>query len=418
MGEEVNMEREFSKYLDRILAGEQVEVSAEVEPDFRTALDFAQKMAQLRAVPSQSFKAQLKERLLRELSESITEVVGRRNWFREGLRHLVPRTAAWRAAVTVAVVVIMAVVGVFWGTGVLPGFRGGMAPAQAPAPVPATTATPTPAPGPMPPPRFPSPPPPLEVSVAIEQTIYFPGEQVEIKFLFANVSSEPIAVNPFPPEIRIRLPISMPGLRGEVKSFPAGTEELKLEPGETRTHTLVWDQGDNSGQQVQPGWYEVGINRFTVTKASAPEKTELGFMDITRVLIQHAQGAMEKTIEVNQSRTVNDITITLERAELSATGIRFYAFIIPPGYSAQPPGPVPPLPPKVFPVRAEYRVDGVTRDAAYARTSAYQDGFRLIWGEEPTLLNPIPSDAKELTFTITRLGDWEGPWEFHIPLEP
>jgi len=31
-------------------------------------------------------------------------------------------------------------------------------------------------------------------------------------------------------------------------------------------------------------------------------------------------------------------------------------------------------------------------------------------------LDPVPSDARELTFTITKFGDWQGPWEFHIPL--
>jgi hypothetical protein len=41
----------------------------------------------------------------------------------------------------------------------------------------------------------------------------------------------------------------------------------------------------------------------------------------------------------------------------------------------------------------------------------------LRWGYDLARLDPVPSDARKLTFTITRLGDWEGPWEFHVPLE-
>jgi hypothetical protein len=32
-------------------------------------------------------------------------------------------------------------------------------------------------------------------------------------------------------------------------------------------------------------------------------------------------------------------------------------------------------------------------------------------------LDPVPIDAKELTLKITKLGDWEGPWEFKVPLD-
>jgi hypothetical protein len=132
---------------------------------------------------------------------------------------------------------------------------------------------------------------------------------------------------------------------------------------------------------------------------------------------------MEKNIEVNQSQTVSGITITLERVELSAMGARFYAFTIPPGYSP-PKQPLPPIlplphppPPEMVAVHAEYTVDGVTKDAGYSGIGAHGNGIRLTWGSDVAHLDPIPSDAKELTFVITRLGDREDPWEFHVPLE-
>jgi hypothetical protein len=41
------------------------------------------------------------------------------------------------------------------------------------------------------------------------------------------------------------------------------------------------------------------------------------------------------------------------------------------------------------------------------------EGITLTWDE----IEPIPTDALELTFTITRLGEQEGRWEFKIQLE-
>lgn len=45
------------------------------------------------------------------------------------------------------------------------------------------------------------------------------------------------------------------------------------------------------------------------------------------------------------------------------------------------------------------------------------DGITLNWAHPYVPLDPVPSDATELIFTIPRFGDWEGPWEFRIPLE-
>jgi len=120
MGREVDMEKEFSENIDRILAGQEVKVSADIDDDCRTALDLAQKLIRLRAVPSPSFKAQLKERLLSRLSEEeetkvkTTEV--KRNWFWEALGRLVPRQPVWQR-VTITLLVAVVAGGVIWGQG-------------------------------------------------------------------------------------------------------------------------------------------------------------------------------------------------------------------------------------------------------------------------------------------------------------
>ena len=136
-------------------------------------------------------------------------------------------------------------------------------------------------------------------------------------------------------------------------------------------------------------------------------------------MIQFPQGAMEKSLDLNQSQTVSDIAITLERVELTADGANFYFFFIPPGYTAPPTEPsLPPMSPSIsIMAKAEYSVDGITKYAGTAGFNTKGDGIKLVWGGGPGKLDPVPSDAKELTFTITQLNDWEGPWEFKIPLE-
>jgi len=393
MGREVDMEKEFSENIDRILAGQEVKVSADIDDDYRTALDLAQKLIRLRAVPSPSFKAQLKERLLLKLSEEETRVKTtevKRNWFWEALGRLVPRQPVWQG-VTITLLVAVVAGGVIWGSGIL---------VQTPAPPP----LPTPAPGPA--------KPPLEVGATTDKGSYLPGEDIKVAFSFKNVSSSPVQIEPFPPAVEIMRPEPYEPLR----SFSAGTGTRSLNPGEAAIYTVTWDQLDNQQKQVDYGYYYVELRDIQV--GGFHMKPSFGMT--APILILPAEGAMEKTIEVNQSQTVNDITITLERVELSVTGARFYAFTIPPGYSPpEPLGPaLPPPPPDMVPVHAEYTVDSVTKDAGWSGIGVQAEGLRLTWGSEVAPLDPVPSDAKELIFTITRFGDMEGPWEFFIPLEP
>ena len=407
MDREVDMEKEFSESIDRMLAGEEVKVGADIDDDYRTALDLAQKLIRLRAVPSPSFKAQLKERLLSRLSEGDDTKV-KRNRFWEVLERLVPRQPVWRAVATTAVAIILATVGVFW-------YMGGFTQPPAPAPstfeeIPQEVSPPTPAP----------PQPWLEIeAIPLSPIAYAPAfsleEEVKILFVFRDVSSEPITVAPFPPEIEI----TRPRTDEVVRSFPGGSEQLDISPVETGEYTLVWNQKDDNGRQVVPGWYYVNVKDVTVSKATELTETGMSLSTMTKLLIQFPQGAMEKVIEVNQSQTVNGITITLERVELSAMGARFCAFTIPPDYSPpQTEGPAPPPPAPMVPVYAKYTVDGVTKDAGTAGVRLLLDnGMELLWGYHEAWLDPVPSDAKALTFTITRFGDCQGPWEFFIPLE-
>jgi|GEM_PF-514902 len=409
MGRELDMEKEFSENIDRMLAGEEIKVSAGMDDDCRTALDFAQELVRLCAVPSPFFKAELKEKLLQKLSEEESRAEAKRGRFWESLRRLVPRQPVWQALTALLVVVVVAG-GITWGTGTLK--------VSAPPPAP-TPAPPAYSDGGIPPPAPSQPSLELEAiplsPIEYAPGVFLPGEEVKVEFRFSNASSEPITVAPFSPGIEIVRPRTDED--GVVRSFAEGSGQLDISPVETVEYTLVWDQKDDNGKQVVPGWYYVDVKGITVTKATAPTRTGMSFGSIARLLIQFPQGAMEKIIEVNQSQTVSDLTITLERVELSATGATFYAFTIPPDYSP-PRTEGPPLPPPMVPVHAQYTVDGVTNDAGYSSVGAQGSGIRLIWGHHEAGLDPVPSDARELTFTITSFGDRSGPWEFSIPLEP
>jgi len=63
--------------------------------------------------------------------------------------------------------------------------------------------------------------------------------------------------------------------------------------------------------------------------------------------------------------------------------------------------------------RAEYRIDGapaVQLEGGGGKFTA--DGITLSWDG----IEPVPLDAKEFMFVITRLGDVEGRWEFRVEL--
>jgi len=296
------------------------------------------------------------------------------------------------------------------------------------------TSTPTPVPNQTPtlatkqsPPRATQ--PSFQVSIVPEEAYYLPGEPVEVKLSFGNISSETIALSPYPPEMQVK-----PSQQDNVVfSVAAGIQQPEIKPNDTITLEFSWDQKDQAGNQVSPGWYDVTFNTAYVSCTA-------------RLLIRYPQGAIEKSLDLNQSQTVNGITVTLERVELTADGSSFYVFFVPPGYTVPPPpstGPSPPSPSISIKARAEYSIDGITSNAGLAGSRAKDDGIELVWGGTVGNLNPIPSDAKELIFTVTmvlpefgttpttgevpeateappppeQLDDWEGPWEFRIPLE-
>lgn len=257
-------------------------------------------------------------------------------------------------------------------------------------------------------------PPTLEIDPCTISS-YLPGEDVSVGFTLRNVGSKPIYLSSFPPMIKI----SRPDQSDEVvRTFPAGKENIELKPHENYTYTLVWDQCDEYGSQVVPGSYSVEIYNIHA-EGSELKVTGTIFPDgyqVAKVLIEYPQGAMEKRIEVNQSETVNNLTVTLQYVELSDTEAKVYTLAEIPGSTVHcPPGlPISKCPPPndIDPV-AWYMVDD------YPEQEAIDVGFRMSErGVSITFgFNPVPSDAKGMIFKISKFGNRTGPWEFYIPLD-
>ncbi len=339
----------------------------------------------------------------------------------------------WRAAIPVILVLI--IIGALWRTGVLPGLQDGLTPVPAPTPAPTTTVprpttvptltpspvptptiTPTPEPRPTPTPS-PTPLPILWVTAVTDKTSYLPGEEIAIEFSITNKAAEPVTLVSLPPKVKVIKPAPYKVFR----TLPAGTETKSLSPGEVGTSALTWDQKDDAGQQVAPGWYYIEVT-VAAFKGTPPVSRGIDTTPI-KVLIQYPQGAMEKNIEINQSQTVNGITITLERVELSATGMKVYAFNTPPGYKIpiDSSGNIDPQT-DLWSVNAmaEYSIDdGLTMFAGLSHIRFLDNGMTHTWDD----LDPVAKTAKELKFIITILGDpfhkdyWQGPWEFKVPLQ-
>lgn len=252
------------------------------------------------------------------------------------------------------------------------------------------------------PPIHPSPAPRpvyyIRMEAAFDKDNYPPGEEIGIGLSFTNVTSEPFEISPFPPVIEVRADGKRDGI---VRTFAAGSSDVTVQPGETTEHTLVWNQQNEQSQQVPYGYYD-----FYIPDGGTLEDKAI----VGGIHILPAEGIIEKTINVSKSQTVNDITVTLNRVELTASGPRLYAFSADYG----PVAPTDKMPPAPY---AEYYLDnGPVREGDKVNIiggGSNLNGQEYVW----MMSMPVPKGTKELTFRITEFGGQEGPWVFKIPLE-
>jgi hypothetical protein len=124
MKEDKYTEKLFLEYLDRLLAGEDIKLGDDVPDEVRSALEHARKMLALRQEPSPAFRADLRDKLLRQMAaQSAPE---------ERMASAFPLRPVLIGLASTVAVVLLAFVGVVWFGG-----RGGaptatLAPAVAP----------------------------------------------------------------------------------------------------------------------------------------------------------------------------------------------------------------------------------------------------------------------------------------------
>lgn len=78
---------------------------------------------------------------------------------------------------------------------------------------------------------------------------------MEVTFTVENFSEDVTVVEPFPLAVEVERVRSIRAIPKVVRSFPAGSDRVVLQGKQATTYTLVWDQRDDRGQQVSPGYY-------------------------------------------------------------------------------------------------------------------------------------------------------------------
>lgn len=246
-----DMEKRFSAYLDRMLAGEDVTAPTDLNEKHIEDLEFARRMVSLRITPSPAYQARLRAELLHKLAErdikqrEKTGFLGRPFW----------RQPVWQGITVVVFVVLMGVI--LWQAGVFPLGMG----TETTTPTSTTTTsatmtttgtttqttatyttgTQTTIPGG----RL------LTVSAGTDMPVYTAWDPVKIDVSLRNDSGAPLTLESLPPILSI-----MSAETGRpVYTFGAGDVTLTLARDGMTTFTYEWNQLDFDGQPVAGRFY-------------------------------------------------------------------------------------------------------------------------------------------------------------------
>jgi hypothetical protein len=396
MNQEFENSQEFLKNLDRLLAGEKIVIDPAAEKELAAALDFAQKIKGLRAVPSAEFTAQLKAKLLNQIaqSEEAARVKKARGWW----ANFTANRVVWQTVT--AVLVICLITGLLWATNFLR-FPGG-APSTTPI-VSATTTTSTTAivsvtttnvtttatsttnPG-----TSTAPSGPLVVKAGTDQTAYAAGDNVKINVAITNVTYNTIVIPAYPPILSLmQADSSQP-----VYTFAAGPLPRTISPGETANFELNWNQLDAKGQEVPAGSYYIELEDINTggrtIKLNLTSPVRFNILPPTTTT-----AGQERTISVKQSQTDGSITVALSSVIVDGNNYVWVTADITGGAGN---------------ATADYSLDsGWMKDARPPVVT----GTQYLW-HLPVSISP---ENSELIFIITGIGNQTGYWEFHIPLK-
>ncbi len=239
---------------------------------------------------------------------------------------------------------------------------------------------------------------------------YMLGELVRYGEGYWNPSSRPVTIDPYPPAWWVK------SLDRDVivYSSEGGDRTREVEAGYRSGPSFGhWWQEDevDAGQEVTPGLYE--ITHSYVVRDNVTGKVHTVTHSFQFALVAPAS-ARSGDMLVDQSVTAEGMAVTLEHIEMDALGVTVHTFTAPPGYELPEHGP--PYEYELFGMhsRAEYSIDGspaVELEGSGGKFTA--EGITLAWDG----IEPIPVDAREFSFIVTRLGGVEGRWEFRVSLE-
>jgi anti-sigma-K factor RskA len=215
MSRQSDRERLFSENVDRILAGESPAPNIEMDTDFRTALDFATRMAGLAPSLRPEFQDELQVKLRDRLAE-LEEKARIKSHSGRLLRWI--RQPAWQVMAGVVVLFIIGVV--LWIAGVFQ---------------PQTVTTPS----------------ILGVTAATSKSEYSVGEDVGIRVRLKNITSTTLTIKKYPPILSV-----MDSDTGQpVYTTIPGESTIVLAAGMETSFNVQWDQRNAIGLFVSPGRY-------------------------------------------------------------------------------------------------------------------------------------------------------------------
>jgi len=254
MARQEGVERRFSELLDRLLAGEDVQLAPDAGDELRESLAFAREMAALRPDPREVFQRQLQARLTEQLRIREAEAAARGSFW-ERLR----RNPVWQGVTAAVFVIILAAL--LWRSGV---FHPSLEPTQVPtatstttattttpAPTTTATATQTVTPTATATATQPSTVVSLKAGATTDKQAYLPGEAVAITVTLTNAGPTPVVLTDLPPIVSI-----LSADTGQpVYTFAAGKNSLNVPTGTAVQFTLDWNGRDFNGQPVTGSYY-------------------------------------------------------------------------------------------------------------------------------------------------------------------
>lgn len=112
------------------------------------------------------------------------------------------------------------------------------------------------------------PPPPVlfDLEMITDRETYAAGEMVTANISFTNIYDKDFTVKPFPPTVDVEELYTSEVVAG----FPGIEEERLLQPGQSLNWSVSWDQKDQGGNQVFPGWYIFELECWIFMMESKP----------------------------------------------------------------------------------------------------------------------------------------------------